>query len=348
MAVEPWSAGQRPAKRATIVDVARHAGVSTASASKVLRGVQGVSPEMRERVEAAMAALSYRPHRLARGMRGSTFTVGVMLSDIDNPFFGVLIKGLNEVFATQKYELLIAPATSGEDSQNAVIDSLIDHQMDGLVLVAPRSHEDHLEEIGKQIPTVVIGPHGPSQQYDTVSGDDRLGSELVVDYLVALGHRRIAFLVNQHPSDLVNLPEEARARGYEEAMARRDLTSEVTLIEGDWSHEGGRAVGQRVLETYPRPTAIFAGADVAALGVLARCWEAGVRIPEELSVVGYDNSPTAALVPVSLTSVDQSGHEMGATAGRLLLDRIGGRSEPRNEVLTPRLVVRRTTGAAHS
>jgi LacI family transcriptional regulator len=127
-------------------------------------------------------------------------------------------------------------------------------------------------------------------------------------------------------------------------MGRRDLNDQVTLIEGDWTHEGGRAVGRRILESYPRPTAIFAGADVAALGVLAACWKAGVDIPSELSVVGYDNSPTGALLPISLTSVDQSGHEMGATAGRLLLERIRGRSEARNEVLTPRLVVRRTTG----
>ncbi|TCC36475.1 LacI family DNA-binding transcriptional regulator [Kribbella speibonae] len=344
MAAETSHDAGRPAKRATIVDVAQHAGVSTASASKVLRGVQGVSPGMRARVEASMQALSYRPHRLARGMRGSTFTVGVMLSDIDNPFFGVLVRGLSEVFATQKYELLIAPATSGETSQEAVIDSLIDHQMDGLVLIAPRSHEEHLEEIGRQIPTVVIGPHGPSQHYDTVSDDDQLGAELVVDYLVALGHRHIAFLANRHPSNLVNLPEVARGRGYEEAMTRRSLTQEVTFIEGDWSHEGGRAVGRHLLESYPRPTAIFAGADVAALGVLATCWEDGVRIPDELSVVGYDNSPTGALTPISLTSVDQAGHEMGATAGQLLLERIHGRSEARNEVLTPRLVVRRTTG----
>lgn len=293
-----------------------------------------------------MAALAYRPHRSARGMRGSTHTVGVMLSDIDNPYFGLLIKGLSEVYATQKYELLIAPATAGEDSQNAVIDSLIDHQMDGLILFAPRSQESHLEEIGKQIPTVVIGPHGPSTAYDTVSGDDELGAGLVVDYLADLGHERIAFLTNDHPADLINLPEEARARGYQQAMARRGLTDGMALIDGEWSDEGGRAAARHAMESYPRPTAVFAGADVAALGVLAACWEAGVRIPEDLSVVGYDNSPIGALTPIALTSVDQSGLEMGAIAGRLLLERIRGRAEPRNEVLTPRLVVRRTTGPA--
>ncbi|MFF0700027.1 LacI family DNA-binding transcriptional regulator [Streptomyces tendae] len=344
MAGEPTTPAGRPGKRATIVDVARYAGVSTASASKVARGASGVSRDMRERVEAAMAALSYRPHRLARGMRGSTFTIGVMLSDIENPFFGLLVNGMSEVLAEQKYELLIAPASSSETSQNAIIDSLIDHQMDGLVLFGPRSGEQHLEEIGKQIPTVVVGPHGPSRQYDTVSGDDEAGSALVVDYLAAMGHRRIAFLANEHPADLVNLPEEARARGYERAMDRHGLADEVTFIPGEWSHEGGRAAARRVLESFPRPTAVYAGADVAALGVLAACWEADVRIPEELSVVGYDNSFTGALTPISLTSVDQSGHEMGVIAAQLLLERIRGRSEARNEVLTPRLVVRRTTG----
>lgn len=332
-------------KRATIVDVARHAGVSTASASKVLRGAPGVSREMRDRVHRSMEALSYRPHRSARAMRGRTYSVGVMLSDIENPFFSLLVQGMHDVFQADGYELLIAPSSSDEASQNARIDSLIDHQMDGLVLVSPRSHEDHLERIGEQVATVVIGPHGPSASHDTISGDDATGAGLVVDYLVALGHRRIAFVSNQPPRDLVNLPESVRERGFLAAMERHGLGAEAVVLPGTWTYEGGRAAGQRVLESYPRPTAVFAGADVAALGLLSRCLEAGAAIPGDLSVVGYDNSPTGALPPIGLSSVDQSGLEMGRIAARLLLERIDGRTTPRNELIAPSMVVRSTTAA---
>ncbi|KHL04729.1 hypothetical protein LK10_04210 [Sinomonas humi] len=328
-----------------MIDVAHHAGVSIASVSKVLRGAPGVSSAMKERVNASVEALSYRPHRLARGMRGPMFTVGVMLSDIENPFFSLLIQGMVEVFGSQGYELQIAPATAGEESQNSVIDSLIDHQMDGLILIAPRGREEHLERIGEQVPMVVIGPHGPSEHYDTVSGDDELGSALIVDHLVSLGHRRIAFLTNEHPADRLNLPESARARGFEEAMGRHGLSDDLLFVPGVWSLEGGRDAARRILEASPRPTAVHAGADVAAFGILSYLWEEGVRIPEDVSVAGYDNSPMGSFTPISLTSVDQSGHEMGAIAAKLLLERIAGRSEPHNDVLTPRLIVRGTTSA---
>ena len=335
-----------PTKRATIVDVAQHAGVSTASASKVLRDAYGVSEQMRERVTASMKELSYRPHRLARGMRGSTYTVGVMLSDIDNPFFGLLIQGMGDVLAERGYDILIAPGSVGKSSQEAIIDSLIDHQMDGLILVAPRSTRKHLEEIGEQIPTVVLGAHGPSSSFDTVSGDDALGSSLIVDHLVSLGHERIAFLSNTRPVSLTHIPEAVRELGYRNAMTRHGLSSDDLVIPGRWTMAGGEDAARMIMESPSRPTAIHAGADVAAIGLLSHLWAQSIDIPGEMSVVGYDNSPTGALQPISLTSVDQSGREMGAVSARLLLDRMTGRSVAENRVIEPVLVVRGTSGAS--
>lgn len=333
----------RTARRATIIDVARHAGVSTASVSKVLRDVYGVSADMKRKVNESIEVLGYRPHRLARGMRGPLFTIGVMLSDIENPFFSLLVQGMMEVLAAEGYDLRIAPATADESHQNVVIDALIDEQMDGLLLIGPRGGEEHLEHVGQQIPTVVIGPHGPSVNYDTVSDDDEFGSALIVDHLVELGHSRIAFIANEHPSERTNLPEVARARGFEKAMARHGLAEHMLIVPGVWSYEGGRSAGQKILESSQRPTAVHAGADVAALGLLSYLWESEGNVPGSISVAGYDNSPTGGLRPISLTSVDQAGHEMGAIAAKLLLQRINGRSQPSNEVLSPSLVVRGTT-----
>lgn len=335
-------------RRATIVDVAKHAGVSTASASKVLRKSAGVSSEMRERVHASMAALSYRPHRLARGMRGRTFTIGVMLSDIENPFFSLLVQGIGDVLADEDYDMLIAPGSFGAASQGSVIDSLIDQQMDGLILVGPRSPRAHLEEVGAQIPTVAIGSHGPSERYDTVSGDDERGASLVVEHLVALGHERIGFFANERPSGLDDIPEAVREVGFRTAMDRRGLSTAGLVFPGHWTVAGGRSVVPTLLSSTASPTAVFAGADVAAIGMLSELWDRGVEVPGRLSVVGYDNSPSGALAPIGLTSVDQDGQAMGARAARLLLERMDGRTAPRNEMRDPALLPRRTSAAPGS
>jgi LacI family transcriptional regulator len=331
------------ARRVTIVDVARHAGVSTAAVSKVLRNAYGVSDSMRERVQHSMEHLGYRPHRPARGMRGSTFTVGMLVSDIENPFFNLLSDGAISVFAPSGYELLIAPSGYSAAEQVAAIDALIDHQMDGLILVAPVISSDELARVASAVPVVVVGQHGGSDLLDTVAGDDRLGAAAVVDHLVELGHERIAFVTNRREQADPLRPESVRLEGFLEAMKRHGLSDTAVVIDGSWSMDGGRDAARAIEAIDPRPTAVHAGADVVAFGVLSAWWDDGLRVPEDFSLVGYDNSRTSSIGPISLTTVDQSGREMGARAGELLLERIAGRADAVHELLEPRLVVRATT-----
>lgn len=341
------SASSRPygRRRVTIVDVARHAGVSTAAASKVLRNAYGVSDAMRERVQRSMAELSYRPHRPARGMRGRTFTVGMMLSDIENPFFNLLSEGANEVLVPESYELLIAPGGYTARAQHDAIEALIDHQMDGLIVVAPMVGAEELAALAARIPLVLIGHHASGQLLDSVAGDDHHGAALVVDHLVGLGHRRIAFFVNdRQPADEAR-PEGRRLTGFLDAMQARGLGDEATLVSGLWSLDGGREAARALVEIDPRPTAVFGGADIAALGMLSEWWDLGLRVPAEFSLVGYDNARTGGLGPISLTTVDQSGRAMGTRAATLLLERIGGRTAGVHERVPPHLVVRSTSAA---
>lgn len=327
-------------KRATIVDVGVKAGVSTAAVSKVLRNAYGVSDAMRTRVHAAMAELDYRPDRLARGMRGRTFSIGMMVSDLENPYFNLLADGISAVMREEGYELLVSPGGVTAESQTAAINSLIDHRMDGLILIAPFLSEESTRRVAS-VPTVVVGTHTRNPTFDSVSGDDEAGAALVVEHLAGLGHERIAFVSNDMRPSERGRPESARLRGFTNAMRARDL--EPQIIKSQWHLEGGRQAARMIAQMDVPPTAVHAGADIVAFGIMSELWEHGERVPESLSVVGYDNSWMSSVGPLALTTVDQAGLEMGRVAGALLLERIGGRSTARHELLKPTLVTRGTT-----
>jgi LacI family transcriptional regulator len=330
------------------VDVARQAGVSTTAVSKVLRNAHGTSPHMRSRVHAAVDQLGYRPSAAARALRGRTWTVGVMLPDVRNPFFADILDGITAQLGDSDYQVLLAPGCNGEKAEARVIDAMIDRSMDGLVLIAPVSAKSRLNEVARGVPTVVVGRHGSSPAYDSVTDDDIPGAALVVDHLAGLGHRRIAH-IEHHETDRVRLaemPNAQRAHGYREAMIAHGLEDQIDVASTSYTQEGGYLGARQLLARPRRPTAIFAGADVVALGAMEAIAEAGLSVPGDISVAGYDNSALAAVGPISLTSVDQDGRQMGANAARLLIDRIGERDRRTVQVkLSPTLVVRRTTAA---
>lgn len=333
-------------KRPTIVDVARHAGVSTAAASKVLRNAYGVSPEMKAKVQASMKALGYRPLASARGMRGRTHTIAVVVADLHNEFSSLLVEGIRQESERRKYRLLVAPSGSGKQAQNRMIEDLIDRGMDGIVLISPLGTDAELEAVAASIPVVVLGRHGSSARFDSVAVDDFTGASLVVDHLVRLGHRRIAYI--NHTTDGGNdarMPEEVRVRGYVDAMIRHGLGDGIDIVQSQWSQEDGEQAGKMLLSRDEPPTAIFAGADVAAIGILTAMWGKGIRVPQDMSVAGFDNIFTTSLAPIAMTTVDQAGLDMGAAACRLLLERVGGRTEAVNTLTRPTLVPRKTTAA---
>jgi len=331
-------------KRATISDVARHAGVSKAAVSKVIRDAYGVSATMKTRVEASMDTLGYRPSALARGLRGSSFTLGVFVVDLQNTFMTVLIDGIREEAEARGYQVFIGQARSGLVDQRRMIEAMVDRKMDGLLLIAPFGTADDLETMARSTPTVVLGRHGPGVSYDTVASDDLAGSALIVDHLASLGHRRISHLMHAWgEKNEPGMPQEVRARGYVEAMKRNGLEHEIDVIETRWNQEGGRNATALMLERKHRPTAVHAGTDMAALGVLSALWDAGIRVPEQFSVVGYDNIFAASFPAIGLTTVDQSGFEMGSLAARLLVERIQGRQDAVTTLVAPRLIIRKTT-----
>jgi len=334
-----------PTRRVTIVDVARHANVSTTAVSKVLRNAYGASPAMRAKVQQAIEELGYRPNAAARGLRGQTYTIGVMLPDIRNPFFPDILDGLTDTLRDTDYHVLLGPNCDGEEAEAKIIDAMTDRGMDGMILIAPISPRRHLEQVATTVPTVVVGRHGQSAHYDTVTDDDTTGAALVVNHLADLGHRHIAHIDHREtdPTRLAEMPNAVRAEGYRQAMRARGL--EIDIVTTTYTQEGGYRGAQQLLARAKRPTAVFAGADIVAMGVLTALTEAGLSVPDDISIAGYDNTTFAALGPISLTSVDQAGHQIGANAARLLLERIADRNRPSAQIkLSPTLVARRTTG----
>ena len=330
-------------RRVTILDVAREAGVSKSAVSKVLQDAYGVSPQMREKVQRAIDSLGYRPQAGARAMRGRSFTIGVMLVDLGSPFVPQIIDGILGELDGGPYQAMLGAGGQSPDRQRTTIEAMVDHQVDGLVLIAPGMASSWLEDLAAQVPMAVIARHGKARNFDTVVDDDVAGAGLMVDHLVGLGHRHIAHI--SHPRGGLRRPavlsHTARADGYTAAMKRHGLHADV--VEGSYSESGGYEAAKQVLARAQRPTAIFAGADIAAAGVLRAADELCLRVPEDLTVTGYDNTAIAAIPQVSLTTVDQSGELTGATGARFVLERLNGRSAPVVFSVTPALVERRSS-----
>ncbi|MCK2220255.1 LacI family transcriptional regulator [Actinomadura sp. ATCC 31491] len=337
-------------RRVTIADVADRARVSTTAVSKVLRNAYGVSPAMRERVRAAIDELGYRPHNAARAMRGRTFTIGVLLPHIKNPFFAEILDGLMEQLGGTDYQAIIVQGGRDDGAERRAIDALVDRQVDGILMVVPLSSKARLEEVAAGTPTVVLGPHERSAAYDSVHDDDETGAELVVRHLIGLGHRRIAHIAQQdagrgRPAAMLHT---IRERAYRRVMTEHGLAAEIAVAATAYTEDGGYRGARELLARDPRPTAVFAGADLAAFGALAALHEAGLAVPGDVSLAGYDNTRAAGLAHIALTTVDQDGAIMGRTAARLLLERVEGRTASVRFSVTPSLVVRRSTGPCRS
>lgn len=329
-----------PPRAATIRDVAATAGVSRAAVSKVLRDAYGVSDEMRERVGIAIEQLGYRPRVAARAMRGSSFTIGIQIPQVENEFFTQILSGAIAGMEGTGYQLIAAPVSSLDRSREA-IESLADRQVDGIVVIAPLLAPGWLEELATRTPVVMIGHHTEAQEYDTVTGQDTAGTDLAMDHLMALGHTLITHLTV--PSELMDgaaHPHLQRLKRYSERMAVAGLDEHV--LRAGIDEESAYIATRNLIHTDERPRALLAGNDTLAMGALRAAVEAGLP-PGRLSVIGYDGIAVAAHPLVMLTTVDQHGFELGASAIRLMLERIEGRREPQRVCLTPTLEVRRST-----
>jgi DNA-binding LacI/PurR family transcriptional regulator len=326
-------------KHVTMEDVAREAGVSRALVSLVMRDSPKVREQRRVRVLAAAERLGYRPNAMARGLASRrTRTIGVLLNDLRNPFFAEMMDGIAEAADKLDYRLLIGTGRREAAGERRAVDAFLEHRADGILLVSPRLPLAEVLTIGRSAPTVAVGRPLKDAHVDSVTNDDVAGAKLAVRHLTDLGHRRIAHVDGGRGAGAA-----ARRRGYVREMERRGL--EPLVVPGDFTEAAGVRAAEHLLESGTIPTAVFAANDLVAAGALDRLEDSGLRIPGDISIIGYDNTFLAALHHMSLTTIDQPRPEIGRLALLTLVERIDGvRTDAVHHRVEPSLVVRGTTG----
>ena len=329
---------QTPAGRPTVHTVAARAGVSIASASRVLNGL-GASAETTRKVQAAAGEVGYVPNAIARSLQAQrTGLIALAVEDIGNPVYVSMMRSIEAVVAGSGRQLLVHATGGRIDNETALLRRLAHRYVDGMVISPIRVTGDHLAAMtGSPVPVVVIGQLGADAPVDNVRTDSRHGVRLAVDHLVGIGRRRIGFL--NGPLDTV--PGTARAAGFSAARAAHRLAADPDLIEvGDFQYAAGRAAAVRLLAR-ARPDALLCANDLIAAGALHAVLAAGLRVPEDVALVGMDDTELAQMMFPQLSSVSLGSAERGRLAAELLLQRIEDPAlPPRRKQVPASLVVR--------
>ncbi|GAB3561984.1 LacI family DNA-binding transcriptional regulator [Amycolatopsis endophytica] len=339
--IEPVRKGRASSRgrKPTMSDVAERAGVSRALVSLVFRGKEGASAATRQRVFDAAAEIGYRPDSLARTLRSNrTYHLGVVF-DLRRPFEVEFVEHLFPLVRELERHLVLGAVTPDRDHDH-VIDELLRYRCEGLIVIGPEPRDRALRAVSAEVAVVEVGRGLTGGNVDVVRSDDADGIRQAVDHLVSLGHRDIAHV------DGDDLPAARERRiGYEQAMRAHGLSGHLRVVTGGYTEDDGARAGRELLRD-GLPTAVVAAADESAVGLLDVMVRAGVRVPRDLSLVGYNDSRIARLPGIVLTSVRQDIPGMAGFAVQAAVERVEVLDrEPRAVALPPRLVVRESTAA---
>jgi DNA-binding LacI/PurR family transcriptional regulator len=315
--------------------------VSRALVSLVMRGAPNVSEQRRRRVLRAAEELGYRPNAFARSLASKRLhTIGVLINDVTNPYFGGVYSSLASAADRAGFDLLVAPGTRSAAKETTLVNTLLEHRVAGLALLSPIMTTAELRRLTAAWPTVIVGREASLAGVDVVTTDERQAARSVIAHLTELGHRDIV-----HITGGGNRAAKDRAKAYRETMAEFGLP--LRVVPGTFTEQGGRHGGRVVAGMRPFPTALVAANDLIAVGAMGVFRSSGLRVPEDISVVGYDDSQIAHLDLVQLTSVRQSVDQFGTAAISLLVDRIESASNGRVvQRIATQLIERRSTGPA--
>mgnify|MGYP005838156617 CR=1 FL=1 len=326
----------------TLAEVARHAGVSAATVSRVLNGRMVVSPKVRERVLRVVRQLNYAPNVHAQALAGGrSRTIGMIVSNIENPFFLGVFMALEESATQQGYEVLVEHTGYRRERLVESIHSMLKRRVEGLAAIVSEMDRGLIEELAAQeVPVVFYDVGRPARNITNIRVRYDKGTQRTAEYLYSLGHRRFGFV--GHHAGLG--PLEERKRTFTEVMERFGGAVRFATASGSDSPSGGRHAASDLLSSLLKPTAILCANDHMAVGVLRELHERGLRVPGDVSVAGFDNIALAENLCPSLTTVRIPQREIGQLASEALM--FGDAERPRDIVIEPELIVRESSGPA--
>ena len=325
----------------TIKDVAKEAGVSVASVSRVVNGLGGVTPEVRERIQGIVKRMRFTPSGAARSMvMKRTDTIGALLPDMHGEYFSELIRGIDAGARARGLHLLVSSSHGSQEEAEAAINAMRG-RVDGLLVMSAHLSADFLtRHLPAGLPVVVLNAPAQGGRFAGFQIDNFGGAQALTRHLMAQGHRHIAFIAG--PID--NLEAEERLRGYRSALSEAAGVAQQFILQGDFSEDSGARAAQQILASGQRPSAVFAANDMMAIGCLAALQQAGLNVPQDIAVAGFDDIPIARYVTPPLTTVHVPIVELGALATQELAAAIEQPGKPHSaaQMLPTELVIRQS------
>ncbi|MBP3949792.1 catabolite control protein A [Bacillus suaedae] len=302
----------------TIYDVAREAGVSMATVSRVVNGNPNVKPTTRKKVLEAIERLGYRPNAVARGLASKkTTTVGVIIPDISNIFFAELARGIEDIATMYKYNMILCNSDQNKEKEIHLINTLLEKQVDGIVFMGGQITEDHVTEFKRSpVPVVLAATFDKENEIPSVNIDYKQAAYDAISHFIEKGHKQIG-MVSGTLDDPINGYQ--KFSGYRQAIEDAGLTFDENLVAiGDYTYDSGIEAMNTLLEAKIKPTAVFAATDEMALGVIHATQDQGLSVPDDIEVLGFDNTRLSTMVRPTLTTVVQPIYDIGAVSMRLL------------------------------
>lgn len=329
-----------------MLDVARTAQVSVATVSALINGTTRVSPALTQRIEAAISAIGYERNAIARSLKlGATNTIGLMVSDIRNPFFTDIVATIQYALNRVGYAVMVCSSDENTELQDMQIKLLLDRAVDGLI-IAPAGEDVMLKDFLASVrrPMVIVDRTCEGLDVDTVTLDNRKAVLDATSYLIGLGHRRIGYIAGP----LITSTGRDRLAGYRDALAAAAVPYVDELVQdGDSREAGGYRAAMQLLTQRDRPSAIFSANNLMTIGAMRAIRDAGLSCPDDISVACFDDFPWADVFRPHLTTIAQPVQAIGEYAANLLLDRLSGKADeaPRRLVIQGRLIVRESCRA---
>lgn len=329
----------------TIYDVAREANVSMATVSRVVNNNPNVKPQTRKKVFEAIEKLGYRPNAVARGLASKkTTTVGVVIPDISNAIFAEVARGIEDIANMYHYNIILCNADKRKDKEIRVINTLLEKQVDGLVFMGGAVTEEHIQAFKtSSVPIVLCATTDENETYPAVDIDHEAAASDAVQALIDAGHKRIAMISGSLEDPSIGY---ARFQGYKRTLEKAGLKLDESLVRiGNYRYESGVETTKYFLELPEKPTAIFAANDEMAIGAIHAIQDAGLSVPEDISVISVDNVRMASMVRPQLSTVAQPMYDIGAVSMRLLTKLMNKEAVDHHRVLLPHELIERQSVA---